>query len=249
MAPIIPLQSPTLETGDLRGELAIPVVLQVCEASTSTYRGKIRRVDKGVFQLWSPVWINPNSRLEILIDDCRLATDVISCHEHEPGNYRVGARRTYGPQRAIRSEPRIPVQLPAIVRTPASDKIAARVVDMSQSGLGLELSAELSVGTRVVVEFISGTAFGEVRHCNAMELTYRAGIRIDEFVIRKPIDSEPSTYAVRVRRDTWLSMAARRLVKLYCSLADHDYHWCEDAWGRPALRCTRCHRDLDASTQ
>jgi hypothetical protein len=250
MALITQLPNPTLDdSGDPAGELAIPIVLQVSEATTSTYRGKIRRVEKGFFQLWSPVWVNTNARLEILIDDCRIMADVISCHEHKPGDYRLAARRTYGPQRAIRSEPRIPVQLAAIVRTPYCDKITAKVIDMSQSGLGLELSTEVEAGTRVVVEFMSGTAFGEVRHCKPLALTYRAGMRIDEFVIRKGTDPGKSQAPQQIRIDPSGGVRVRRLIELYCLLVGHEYHWCEDAWSRPVLRCTRCYRDLDASMQ
>lgn len=233
-------------------ELGTPVILRLYDAKTESYRGKILRVEKGFFQLSSSVWIDQNSKLEVIINDQTITVEVLSCQEHKPGDFRLSVRRTYGPQRALRSEVRIPVALDAVLKTSASETIRAKVIDMSQSGLGLETSSQLLVGTRVLVEFIAGTAFGEVRHCTAKALTYRAGIRIDEFVVRNARSSGGSQFQARPNESVSHRVTAGLRVfasRAVCSVAGHEYVWCEDAWTRPVLRCTRCHRDLDASSQ
>jgi PilZ domain len=83
------------------------------------------------------------------------------------GRFTVAVRRVYGPQGGTRAEPRIPVDLSAVLTSPSYDRMFARVVDMSQSGLGFELPDSVAVGTRVSVHFASGIAFGEIKHCTA----------------------------------------------------------------------------------
>ena len=139
----------------------------------------------------------------------------------------------------------------AVFRTSSGERITAKVVDMSQGGLGLELSAAVPIGTRVFVDFAAGTAFGELRHCSPAALIFRAGMRIDEFVVRKQPAADPSASGARNRAAASQRVAAvsRSLAfRIVCSCVGHDYRWSDDAWSRPVLRCTRCHQDLDAST-
>ncbi len=252
MASITQLPSPIPVPGEPVGELGLPVILRLSDSRSGSYKGKIRRVEKGFFQLSSTVRMEPNLRLEILMDGCTIMTEVVSCEEHKAGDFRLGARRFYGPQRAIRSEPRIPVNFDAVVKTSASESISGRVVDMSHSGLGMELSTAVPAGTRVFVEFVSGTAFGEIKHCSSHALTFRAGVRIDEFVVRKRSSADPPSFAPPTNAAFSAHIAARSrslVLKAICSVAGHKYLWCDDAWERPVLRCGRCHQDLDASTR
>ena len=236
-------------------ELAIPVKLQIPGSDRNAFAAYIVRVRQGYFQLRSPVPFTAHSRPEITIEGCSIRTEVLTCERHEDGEFQISVRRIYGPQRAIRAEPRIPVDLSGWVIAPFQDRMFARILDMSQSGLGFELSATVAVGTRVSVQFVGGIAFGEIRHCLPTEGTYRAGMRIEEFIVRHRSEcsssnpqspSAPQTHGRReqhriVRHLTYL---ARRL---FCSVAGHDYRWGIDLWERPVLRCTRCERALDAS--
>ena len=121
---------------------------------------------------------------------------------------------------------------------------------MSQSGLGFELPAAVPVGARVSVHFLCGIAFGEIRHCSNALAVYRAGMRIDEFVVRR----HPATVEMgamiqtRTRRQRFhfskpFLIIARRVV---CSLAGHEYGWFTDVWERAILRCSRCTKVLSA---
>jgi hypothetical protein len=239
MASITNLHSPISNPGDNERELTVPVVLQASPAATPT---------SGVLAASAPVCVNSDPRFGFSIDQPSHRDNVISCHDENPSRVCAIDTDIHPSQKHVRSDRRVPVQLSAVVIMPARDKIAAKVIDMSRSGLGLELSAEVPVGARIPVEFISGTVFGEVRHCSAISLVYRAGMRIDEFVIRKRNESEPSLFAIRARTDT-LRGRAKRLARIYCSFVGHEYEWWQVPWGHSVLRCARCCRDLDASTQ
>lgn len=235
-------------------ELAIPVTLQVPDSERDSFTAHIIRVQQGYFQLRSPVSLTPQSKLEITIEGCRIRTEVITCDRHESDEFRIGARRIYGPQRAIRAEPRIPVDLSGVLIAPSQERMFARILDMSQSGLGLELATPVAVGMRVSVQFVGGIAFGEIRHCVRTEGTYRAGMRIEEFVVRHRAEnlssSTPSANARWARRRPKTYRIAKQLTylarRLFCSLVGHDYRWTVDLWERPVLRCTRCEQSLDA---
>jgi hypothetical protein len=82
-----------------------------------------------------------------------------------------------------RSEPRLFIDEPAmlhILRPSVSDRIAVRILDMSQSGLGLRSSQPLPEGALVHVR-IRGTliAVGEVRYSAAVDGEYYSGVRVE----------------------------------------------------------------------
>jgi hypothetical protein len=254
MASIVPLHSSISDHSEYQTELEFAVTLRSCDRSVVTSAGKILRVDQGFFQISSPLCLDPYSKVDVTIDDCTVKTEVVSCDKQDDGDFRVSLRRIYGPQRAIRAEPRIPVDFTAVLVTSSGDRIFARVVDMSQSGLGLELSAAVAAGTRASVSFVAGVAFGEVRHCTQAAFPYRAGIRIHEFMVRhspttgglEPADSKRSVRAAP--RRIWNRVTTLAL-RLCCLLAGHEYGWSVDSWERAVLRCKRCKGTLDGSTQ
>lgn len=83
-----------------------------------------------------------------------------------------------------RSETRTPVDLPALLHIAGSlTAIPVRVIDLSVSGLGLELPTAIALGASVRVELGTGTAIGEIRHCEGNSAGFRAGIRMSEFVL------------------------------------------------------------------
>jgi PilZ domain len=179
---------------------------------------------------------------------------VVSCEQQSPGSFEVAVRRVYGPQGATRAEARIPVDLSAILTSPSYDRMFARVVDMSQSGLGFELPDSVAVGTRVSVHFASGIAFGEIRHCTAKSRVYRAGMRIEEFIVRHRgtgLDRKDTALAINgVHRNKRRSRRTKRYLAFiksaFCSIAGHEYGWSIDLWHRAILGCTRCGEALDS---
>ena len=127
----------------------------------------------------------------------------------------------------------------------------ARVVDMSQSGLGFELPDAVPVGARVSVHLLCGIAFGEIRHCSKTSAVYRAGMRIDEFVVRP----QPAKLEMRARIRTRYAHVGRMRFQVskgvltlarraVCSFAGHEYGWFTDLWERAILRCSRCTKVL-----
>jgi hypothetical protein len=128
----------------------------------------------------------------------------------------------------------------------------ARVVDMSQSGLGFELPDSVAVGTRVSVHFGCGIAFGEIKHCTAKCAVYRAGMRIEEFIVRHAGTSlEKERAALGVNRAYTNATRSRRtkrcfafIEQAFCSIAGHEYGWSIDLWDRAILGCRRCEKVL-----
>ena len=118
--------------------LDIPVQLRLVteDREISAY---LARVDRGFLKLSAPVALVNNLSVEVVIDGCTIRAEVVSCEQQSRGSFAVAVRRVYGPQGATRAEPRIPVDLSAVLTSPSNDRMFARVVDMSQSGLGFEL--------------------------------------------------------------------------------------------------------------
>ena len=83
------------------------------------------------------------------------------------------------PQR--RRELRFPCDpIPALLKT-ATGHHAAWVLDISYSGVRLELQISLTVATEVTIYFGSTIAAGEVRYCNpASPDTWHAGLQVQD---------------------------------------------------------------------
>ncbi len=89
-----------------------------------------------------------------------------------------------------RRERRYPTNDPVQVRpfpftvTP----VPANIVDVSKSGMKLELITPLQRGTRIEVMMLASRAviFGEVRYCRRSGEAYHAGVMIEDVVQPKP---------------------------------------------------------------
>jgi hypothetical protein len=227
--------------------LDIPVGLRLVTDSQEI-SARLSRVDRGFLKLSTPVAVLNDLRLEVAIDGCTVRAEVVSCEQVSPGRFTVAVRRVYGPQGATRAEPRIPVDLSAVLTSPSYDRMFARVVDMSQSGLGFELPDSVAVGTRVSVHFACGIAFGTIRHCTVKSEVYRAGMQIEEFIVRHrgtgPKKEGAALAASGAYRNARRSRRKKRCLafikQAFCSIAGHEYGWSIDLWERAILGCTRC---------
>ncbi len=238
---------------DTAASLDLPVQLRLLTEEHET-SARLCRVNRGFLKLSSPVSLPADSRLEMMIDGCTIRAEVISCGESLPGTFSITLRRVFGPQAATRDEPRIPVDLIAVLTSPSCDRMFARVLDMSQSGLGFQVSDALAVGTRVSVHFACGIAFGDIIHCTAQPgAVYRAGMRIEEFVVRHgSADSEKERVAATAKLASYRTASGPRVIRrllaltsrVSCSMAGHDYGWFTDLWERAVLRCSRCEKIL-----
>jgi PilZ domain len=231
--------------------LDIPVEVRLV-IDSHDISARLSRADRGFLRLSTPVPLLKDLRIEVAIDGCTIRAEVVSCEQQSPTSFTVAVRRVYGPKGATRAEPRIPVDLSAVLTTPSYDRMFARVVDMSQSGLGFELPDSVDVGTRVSVHFTCGIAFGEIRHCTAKSAVYRAGMRIEEFIVRHGRtgpEKEGAAPAVngayrRARRSRRMKRCCAFIKQVFCSMAGHEYGWSIDLWERAILGCTRCDKVL-----
>jgi PilZ domain len=232
--------------------LDIPVQLRLV-TDGHEISARLSRVDHGFLKLSTPVPLLNDLRVEVAIDHCTIRAEVVSCEQQSSSSFTVAVRRVYGPQGATRAEPRIPVDLSAVLTSPSYDRMFARVVDMSQSGLGFELPDSVAVGTRVSVHFAFGIAFGEIRHCTAKASVYRAGMRLEEFIIRHGgtgLEKVGASLAVNgAHRNATRFRRTKRcfafVKQAFCSMAGHQYGWSIDLWERAILGCTRCGEILD----
>jgi hypothetical protein len=88
-----------------------------------------------------------------------------------------------------RREARYPAQEPAELELlfGPRDPIYGTVLDVSRSGLRIELPRRIHRGEEVKVKLQQNVIFGEVRYCRAVSGVFHAGIRIEELV-RPPAD-------------------------------------------------------------
>ncbi|HTU46182.1 MAG TPA: PilZ domain-containing protein [Bryobacteraceae bacterium] len=245
MATAIQLDSTLCDIPDTTLNTPVRIRLVAKEDEVSA---QLARVDRGFLKLSTSAALPTDSQIELVIDGCTIRAQVLSCEQEQQGKFALAVRRVYGPHGAVRSEPRIPVDLSAVLRYPGCDHLFARIVDMSQSGLGFELPAAVSAGTRVSVHFVCGIAFGEIRHCGKISAVYRAGMRIDEFVVRPKFTNFPGDDTRPPRRGRAGFDLARPLLAvgrgILCSIAGHEYGWFTDLWERAVLRCSRCEKVL-----
>src|SRR5581483_7266636 len=161
-------------------DLHISVQLHLLEGNSETLSEIIRRVRSGLFQLLSPVYLRPDRKLELLLQGRRLEATVVYCKKESAGTYDIGIRLTRDAH--IRNEDRNPIDLLTTLKSSGSPTpIPVRVVDLSPSGLGLELNKPIPVGATVSVDLKYGIAIGDIRHSAQKAAFHRAGVCIQEF--------------------------------------------------------------------
>jgi hypothetical protein len=160
----------------------IPVTLHFPDGDR--LHARIRRVNTGFFQLLSHFHLDPECIVEIEYEHRRIEVEVVYCHSQDNGEYHLGLRMVSGAHGTTRQELRLPVDVQAKLTIEGSDvAIPIRLVDMSQSGLGMILSQAVSPDAAASIDLEHGTAFGEIRYCREQnEHTYRAGFWLEEFI-------------------------------------------------------------------
>jgi len=99
---------------------------------------------------------------------------------------RVDAKQPKAPEPSgieRRREPRYPCNDPVMVRVLPGDgnRIPATLVDVSKSGLRLEIAVPLLKGSEIEIVLSKQIAiFGKIRHCRRSGDNYQAGILIQE---------------------------------------------------------------------
>ncbi len=232
---------------------AIPATLRAYDDLRTEAVAALVRVDLGLYRFQSAVPFGEDTRIEITVEECVFKGELISCQELSSGVFLLIARRIYAPRRAIRTEPRVQVDITGDLRSPSCNRTLVRIIDMSQIGLGLEVSCEIKTETRVSVHFAAGIAFGEIRHCSPSSGgNYRAGMQIHDFIARARDEASAETERRAANPATtpqqkFDSHMWALVNRLRCSLLRHSYRWVADSWDRAVLKCSRCGRELDRS--
>lgn len=165
-------------------KLDIPVELELVDGSSERVNARIYRLSAGLVELSSPVYFPHNQELQILNERHRIQSRVVYCRSTENNWYDLALRMEADSY--IRTEPRIPANLQTHLHILGSPTpIDVRVVDLSASGIGMELAVSIPVGARVAVSIGYSTALGEIRHCARKGYYYRAGIRLEKLVRRR----------------------------------------------------------------
>jgi hypothetical protein len=179
-------QASVLEKAATHREFAIPVTLRLLDEIHERIPAHIRRVNHGFFVIASPTPLKPEQTLEITFDERVIEAQVVYSHPQPGDGYHLGVRMTYDGDRPLRTEPRIPMDMPAEVTVAGVGvPLQARLVNMSASGLGLNVGQHIAAGEMVYVKLETGFAFGEIRHCSKISIGYRVGLKLDEFITRE----------------------------------------------------------------
>ena len=88
-----------------------------------------------------------------------------------------------------RSEPRHAATGTARVRiAPGSPVVDARLLEVSKSGLRIQLDAPLKLGTTIEIELDHLFAMGIVRHCRKFAGQYYVGLRLEAVINKTAVD-------------------------------------------------------------
>ncbi len=160
----------------------LEVDLCPCHGGASNIPASLHAVQNGVFELCAPAYFSPGVRLELRARQQRFESRVVCCERLPAGRFRLGL--IIAPDNERRLETRVATDIAAMLRIRNSlQTLAVRVVDVSPSGLGLDLGASIPVGASVQVGLDAGMAVGEICHCSKKLDRYRAGMRMREFVL------------------------------------------------------------------
>jgi len=90
-----------------------------------------------------------------------------------------------------RTEPRYPIDVPGVLRSPRDGAVAVRVLDRSTSGLRVSLPCRIPQGAEVEIEFDHAALLGQVRHCQCIgAAAFNLGIWVPHRAEEAPVDLE-----------------------------------------------------------
>ena len=164
--------------------LNLPVELHLLDQTNRVLAARITRVSPAIFEIGCSEYLQIGQRLALSHDRRRIEVAVYSSSPHGLGEYTVELRVVSDDLGEVRSELRLPTDLAAFVTVAGkSDEIAAKVVDMSPSGMGLETGVPIQRGAKVCINLEQGLAFGEIRFCRQQAPgLYFAGFLLEEYI-------------------------------------------------------------------
>jgi PilZ domain len=176
---------PPVEPQSAERDPAIEVKVRVLDEEPGyEIEGRLRKTGIGGMQLLLPVPLADGVSLRVEYDKYAVYGQALYTKPVASGAYLVG----FGVETDGRREPRMPADERArltYLHPRRRGRVQGRVVDISQSGLGLMLREAITPGTEVMVKMRDRAVCGEVRHCRPVEGGYRAGLEISEVLVRE----------------------------------------------------------------
>jgi hypothetical protein len=165
----------------------IPVELHLLDNANRIVEARISRVSPSLFNLTCSEDLKEGQRLALSHEGRRIEVAVSSVAQDAAGVYLLAVRVVNDEDGEVRSELRLPTDLAAILRVAGeTEQIATRVVDMSASGMGIEVPVSLARGAKVCINLEQGLAFGEIRFCREKSAgVYFAGFLLEEYIGRE----------------------------------------------------------------
>lgn len=148
---------------------------------------RIRRVSQSVFELSCSERFHEGQRLALSHEGRRIEVAVSSTEQNANDLYLLAVRVVTDELGEVRSELRLPTDLPAVLCVAGgAAQIAARVVDMSPSGMGIEVPMPLRKGAKVCINLQQGLAFGEIRFCREKAPgRHFVGFKLEEYICQE----------------------------------------------------------------
>lgn len=166
-----------------REEPSRPGGIYVVHAPGSETAGEVVAVSPGRISVRLPIRLANGLSVEIRVRDCHSQAHVLYSR---PEQNRFFITLALGEDR--RMEPRFTANQRVELSVIASDnpmKFQGRMVDVSQSGVGLILKSRLKPGMLVEIRARGVVAFGKVQHCSSEGKTgtYRIGVAVEESLL------------------------------------------------------------------
>ncbi len=170
---------------DAQARFDIPVELHLLDEANRIVAARIGQASQSFFELSCSEQLRKGQRLALSHEGRRIEVSLeSSVAQIAPPGYLVTVSVVREESGEVRSELRLPTDLPASVRVAGEQQeIEARVVDMSPSGMGIEVETLLVRGAKVCVNLKQGLAFGEIRFCRQKTPgVYLAGFLLEEYI-------------------------------------------------------------------
>lgn len=161
----------------------VEVDLRRSDDDSGTVPAILNTVRNGVFELCSTAYFPPGGRLQMRTQEQTFDSRVVRCEREAARSFRVGLVIAGDEERRLQT--RVAIDFQGILRIHSSPlALPVRIIDMSSTGFGFDLSTSVPVGASAQVELSGGIAKGEIRHCAKKLDRYRAGMRMHEFILQ-----------------------------------------------------------------
>lgn len=157
----------------------LEVLVRLTGANAPPLSGVLLGTTHGKINLRMNQWIEPASRVSATFANITLSGEVVYCMRKDTSYQTCIAMVSEINQRR---EPRIPVRQPGriiILSCDGSESTEGTLLDLSASGMRLEMSHRVETGTMIFFVTESAAVAGEVRYCQQRRSGhFEAGVQI-----------------------------------------------------------------------